>query len=167
MNFLELVKARHSVRSYVERPIEQSKLDYILECVRLTPSAVNFQPWKFAVVTEKNLLDAVKSTYPREWIKTAPCIIVACGNHDAAWHRKLDDKDHTDVDVAIAVEHLCLAATEQGLGSCWVCNFDVPRCREILGLSENWEPIALIPLGYADSQNIPEKTRKPLQDILF
>lgn len=101
MNFLELVKARHSVRSYVERPIEQSKLDYILECVRLAPSAVNFQPWKFAVVTEKNLLDAVKSTYPREWIKTAPCIIVACGNHDAAWHRKLDDKDHTDVDVAI------------------------------------------------------------------
>lgn len=100
MNFLELVKARHSVRSYVERPIEQSKLDYILECVRLAPSAVNFQPWKFAVVTEKNLLDAVKSTYPREWIKTAPCIIVACGNHDAAWHRKLDDKDHTDVDVA-------------------------------------------------------------------
>lgn len=74
MNFLELVKARHSVRSYVERPIEQSKLDYILECVRLAPSAVNFQPWKFAVVTEKNLLDAVKSTYPREWIKTAPCI---------------------------------------------------------------------------------------------
>lgn len=134
MNFLELVKARHSVRSYVERPIEQSKLDYILECVRLAPSAVNFQPWKFAVVTEKNLLDAVKSTYPREWIKTAPCIIVACGNHDAAWHRKLDDKDHTDVDVAIAVEHLCLAATEQGLGSCWVCNFDVPPLQGNTGI---------------------------------
>lgn len=57
MNFLELVKARHSVRSYVERPIEQSKLDYILECVRLAPSAVNFQPWKFAVVTEKNRIN--------------------------------------------------------------------------------------------------------------
>lgn len=72
MNFLELVKARHSVRSYVERPIEQSKLDYILECVRLAPSAVNFQPWKFSVVTEKNLLDALKSTYPREWIVLHP-----------------------------------------------------------------------------------------------
>ena len=167
MNFLELVKARHSVRSYVERPIEQSKLDYILECVRLAPSAVNFQPWKFSVVTEKNLLDALKSTYPREWIKTAPCIIVACGDHDVAWHRKLDNKDHTDVDIAIAVEHLCLAATEQGLGTCWVCNFDVPRCKEILGLPGNMEPIALIPIGYAATQDVPEKTRKPLQDILF
>lgn len=51
MNFLELVKARYSVRNYEERPIEQNKLDYIMECVRLAPSAVNFQPWKFAVIT--------------------------------------------------------------------------------------------------------------------
>ena len=67
--------------------------------------AVNFQPWKFAVITEKKLLEALKSAYPREWIKTAPCIIVACGDHNVAWHRKLDNKDHTDVDVSIAVEH--------------------------------------------------------------
>ncbi|WP_440441272.1 nitroreductase family protein, partial [Phocaeicola coprocola] len=132
MNFLELVKARYSVRNYEERPIEQNKLDYIMECVRLAPSAVNFQPWKFAVITEKKLLEALKSAYPREWIKTAPCIIVACGDHNVAWHRKLDNKDHTDVDVSIAVEHLCLAAAEQGLGTCWVCNFDVPLCKEIL-----------------------------------
>lgn len=102
MNFLELVKARYSVRNYEERPIEQNKLDYIMECVRLAPSAVNFQPWKFAVITEKKLLEALKSAYPREWIKTAPCIIVACGDHNVAWHRKLDNKDHTDVDVSIA-----------------------------------------------------------------
>lgn len=70
MNFLELVKARYSVRNYEERPIEQNKLDYIMECVRLAPSAVNFQPWKFAVITEKKLLEALKSAYPREWIKT-------------------------------------------------------------------------------------------------
>lgn len=95
MNFLELVKARYSVRNYEERPIEQNKLDYIMECVRLAPSAVNFQPWKFAVITEKKLLEALKSAYPREWIKTAPCIIVACGDHNVAWHRKLDNKDHT------------------------------------------------------------------------
>ena len=86
MNFLELVKARYSVRNYEERPIEQNKLDYIMECVRLAPSAVNFQPWKFAVITEKKLLEALKSAYPREWIKTAPCIIVACGDHNVAWH---------------------------------------------------------------------------------
>lgn len=167
MNFLELVKARYSVRNYEERPIEQNKLDYIMECVRLAPSAVNFQPWKFAVITEKKLLEALKSAYPREWIKTAPCIIVACGDHNVAWPRKLDNKDHTDVDVSIAVEHLCLAAAEQGLGTCWVCNFDVPLCKEILGLPANIEPVALVPVGYPASQEVPEKNRKPLQDILF
>ena len=116
MNFLDLVKARCSVRSYEPRPVEQEKLDYILECVRLAPSAVNFQPWRFAVVTDPERLAALKTAYPREWIQTAPCIIVACGNHEEAWHRKPDGKDHTDVDVSIAVEHLCLAAAEQGLG---------------------------------------------------
>lgn len=167
MNFLELVKMRYSVRSYEERPIEQDKLDYIMECVRLAPSAVNFQPWKFRVVTDKKLLDALKSVYPREWIKTAPCIIVACGDHSEAWHRKLDNKDHTDVDVAIAVEHLCLAAAEQGLGTCWVCNFDVPRCKELMDLPEQVEPIALIPIGYISETDVAEKKRKPLQEILF
>lgn len=167
MNFLELVKARYSVRNYEERPIEQNKLDYIMECVRLAPSAVNFQPWKFAVITEKKLLEALKSAYPREWIKTAPCIIVACGDHNVAWHRKLDNKDHTDVDVSIAVEHLCLAAAEQGLGTCWVCNFDVPLCKEILGLPANIEPVALVPVGYPASQEVPERRTASLYRIFY
>lgn len=66
MNFLDLVKARCSVRSYEPRPVEQEKLDYILECVRLAPSAVNFQPWRFAVVTDPERLAALKTAYPRE-----------------------------------------------------------------------------------------------------
>ena len=136
MNFLELVKARHSVRSYKQCPVEPAKLDYILECVRLAPSAVN-------------------------------CQIVACGNHAEAWHRKSDGKDHTDVDVSIAVEHLCLAATEQGLGTCWVCNFDTERCQQVMQLPEELEPIALIPIGYPSEEVIAEKKRKPLDDILF
>lgn len=167
MNFLDLVKARCSVRSYEPRPVEQEKLDYILECVRLAPSAVNFQPWRFAVVTDPERLAALKTAYPREWIQTAPCIIVACGNHEESWHRKLDGKDHADVDVSIAVEHLCLAAAEQGLGTCWVCNFDVPRCREVMHLPDSLEPVALIPLGYSSATEMPEKKRKSLQDILF
>ena len=110
---------------------------------------------------------ALKTAYPREWIQTAPCIIVACGNHEESWHRKLDGKDHADVDVSIAVEHLCLAAAEQGLGTCWVCNFDVPRCREVMHLPDSLEPIALIPVGYSSATEVTEKKRKSLQDILF
>ena len=127
MNFLELVKARYSARKYANRPVEAEKLDYIMECVRFAPSAVNFQPWRFRIVTDEAVLKALYSCYKREWLATAPCIIVACVDHNESWHRRADNKDHADIDIAIAVEHLCLAAAEQGLGTCWVCNFDAPQ----------------------------------------
>lgn len=117
MNFLELVKARYSARKYANRPVEAEKLDYIMECVRFAPSAVNFQPWRFRIVTDEAVLKALYSCYKREWLATAPCIIVACVDHNESWHRRADNKDHADIDIAIAVEHLCLAAAEQGL---WV-----------------------------------------------
>ena len=98
MDFLSLSKARCSVRKYdFSRPIEQEKLDYIMECVRFAPSAVNFQPWKFLIAKEKNVLEAISSCYANEWIKTAPCIIVACVDHRQSWHRqRYDNKDHAD-----------------------------------------------------------------------
>lgn len=167
MNFLELAQKRYSVRNYLPTPIEQEKIDYIMECVRLSPSAVNFQPWKFRVITTGEELESIKKTYKREWIQTAPCIIVACADHTQSWHRRADGKDHADIDLAIAIEHLCLAATEQGLGTCWVCNFDVPCCKEALTLPESVEPIALIPIGYANETVQNEKKRKPLEEILF
>lgn len=167
MDFLDLVKARYSVRDYVQKEIEQSKLDYVMECVRLAPSAVNYQPWKFAIVTDPERLAALKTAYPREWIQTAPCIIVACADHTQSWHRKADNKDHADIDLSIAIEHLCLAAAEQGLGTCWVCNFDVPVCREVMQLPEQFEPVALIPIGYPAVQALPDKKRKPLEEIML
>ena len=106
------------------------------------------------------------SCYKREWLATAPCIIVACVDHNESWHRRADNKDHADIDIAIAVEHLCLAAAEQGLGTCWVCNFDAPQCSEVLGLPENLEPAVLIPVGYAEDEPT-EKKRKPLNEILL
>ena len=166
MNFLELVKLRYSSRYYSDKLPEKEKLNYIMECVRYAPSAVNFQPWSFKIVTDKSELDNLYSCYKREWIKTAPCIIVACGNHEESWHRRSDNKDHADIDVAIAVEHLCLAATEQGLATCWVCNFDVTLCRQLLSLPVHLEPIALIPIGYA-LDDMPEKKRKNIDDVII
>lgn len=163
--FIDLVKQRYSVRSYEERQIEKEKMEYIMECVRLAPSAVNFQPWHFYVVTDRERLDALKSTYKREWIQSAPCIIVACANHEESWHRRSDNKDHADIDLAIAIEHLCLAASEQGLGTCWVCNFDAALCHEVMAMPENVEPIALIPIGYTPDAEVPEKKRKTIEDI--
>ena len=166
MDFLELVKKRYSTRSYLDKPVEKEKLDYIIECARLAPSAVNLQPWHFKVLTAGNGLSEIKECYKREWINTAPCIIVVCTNHKESWHRRADNKDFADVDAAIATEHICLAATELGLGCCWVCNFNAEQCSAKLGLEEEVEPIALIPIGYpADLPN--EKKRKSTTDILF
>ena len=165
MNFLDLVKKRYAVRDYDSREVEQDKLDYILECVRLAPSAVNFQPWRIKVAKSGEELERIHTVYHQPWYKKAPCVIVVCANHSVSWHRRADGKDHADIDAAIATEHLCLAAAEQGLGTCWVCNFDVNLCKEVLNLPDNIEPIVLIPMGYPLTEDVPEKKRKTLDEI--
>ena len=92
-----------------------------------------------------------------------------CADKDQSWKRKVDMKDFADVDVAIATEHLCLAATEQGLGTCWVCNFDPKTLNDNFSLPENIEPIAIISVGYpanAEHWKQIEKTRKPIEEIV-
>ena len=169
MTFLELVKKRCSIRQFSSKAIEKEKLEYIIEAARLAPSAVNFQPWKFFVVKSDEGVENIKSCYSREWIKTVPMFIVACEDHSQSWKRGSDGKDHADIDVAIAVEHICLAAAEQGLGTCWVCNFDVARCKEVLNLPENIEPAVIIPLGYPErEEQFAEsvKKRKGTEEIV-
>ena len=163
MNFLELVKNRYSCRNYKPQGIEEEKLKYILECVRFAPSAVNKQPWKFRIVRNNDDKAKIQQCYDREWFATAPTYIIASVLHDEEWVRA-DGKHHGNIDVSIAVEHLCLAATEQGLATCWVCNFDAEKCKNLFGMSENEEPAVLIPIGYANDQP-KEKKRKPLEEI--
>lgn len=164
MNFLELVKQRYSCRAYKPLGVEKEKLKYILECVRLAPSAVNKQPWRFRIVSKEEDKARLQQCYNRDWFKTAPMYVVASVLHDEEWVRS-DGKHHGDIDIAIAVEHLCLAATEQGLATCWVCNFDAVLCKELFNLSDNEEPAVLIPLGYAEDEVKP-KNRKPIETIV-
>ena len=166
MNFIELATQRSSVRDFEKKPVEKEKLLYILEAARMAPSAVNFQPWKFIVVTKLELLELVQSMYHRQWLATAPVIIVALGNHLKGWRRKSDDKDFTEVDVVIAIDHLTLAATEQGLGTCWICNFDVEKCSRLLNIPDHLEPIALIPVGYPKEQTVLKKNRESLDHLV-
>ena len=164
MNFLELVKQRYSCRAYKPLGVEKEKLEYILECVRLAPSAVNKQPWCFRIVSKEEDKVRLQQCYNRDWFKTAPMYVVASVLHDEEWVRS-DGKHHGDIDIAIAVEHLCLAATEQGLATCWVCNFDAVLCKELFNLPDNEEPAVLIPLGYAEDEVKP-KNRKPNETIV-
>ena len=165
MNFLELVKSRYSCRQYANRPVEKEKLEYVMECVRLAPSAVNRQPWRFRVVKDVEVLQRLWECYNREWFKSAPMCIVASVVHDEEWVRS-DGKPHGDIDVAIAVEHLCLAAAEQGLGTCWVCNFDAALCKDVLAMRENEEALVIIPVGYPDCEPT-EKKRKDMNEIVL
>ena len=168
MDFLNLAKNRYSSRKYVSAPVEEEKLLKILEAARVAPSAVNKQPWIFYVIREKYNLEKICTAYHRDWLKEAPVVIVACANHGASWIRA-DKKDHADIDLAIAIDHMTLQATELGLATCWICNFDVTKCREILKLYSHIEPIAIIPLAYPADITDPNRhsnMRKPLDEIV-
>lgn len=168
--FLELAATRCSVRNYSSKPLQEEVFQYIMECARLAPSAVNFQPWKLYLITpdsSDSLRSGIWECYDREWFKTAPYYMVAVIQHDASWHRKNDGKDHGDIDIAILTEHICLAAAEKGVGTCWVCNFDAAHCKEILQLGEAEEAAVLIPFGYPAEEWVPgEKKRKAMEEIL-
>ena len=165
--FIKLAEERSSIRKYSNKEVSRELINQVIESARIAPSAVNFQPWRFLIVTGEKAKAVVREFYPREWFATAPLYIVACGNHEEAWHRSFDGKDHTDVDVAIAVEHICLSAAAAGLGTCWVCNFDAAKLKADLSLPENMEPIAIIPLGYTEGDgDVRPKKRKSTEEIV-
>lgn len=165
MDFAQVISRRFSVRSYTNQKVDRSLILEILEAARLAPSAVNFQPWHFIVITEQENLTDFQEVYQRAWFKEAPACIVVCSDHSKSWKRKSDGKDFADVDVAIAIDHLVLKATDLGLGTCWVCNFDVELVRKKLQLPNHIEPVALIPFGYSTSE-APPKSRKPLEEMV-
>lgn len=163
-NLLQLSAHRYSCRSYRDQMPAREQLEYIMECVRLAPSAVNHQPWRFHIVQSAEARQKLQQCYDREWFTTAPMYILASILHDEEWVRA-DGKSHGNIDIAIAVEHLCLAATEQGLATCWVCNFDAQLCHQLFALPDKEEPAVIIPIGYAAVEP-SEKKRKDLADIV-
>lgn len=165
MNLLELITKRYSERSYSSQMVSDDDLSYILSCANMAPSAVNKQPWHIYVIRGEKLLK-FGDVYRRETFKEAPLCLVVTGNHAQSWHRS-DGKDHCDIDIAIVADHIIMAATERGINTCWVCNFDVPLCKSLLQLSDDEEPMVLIPMGYALPGTQPNpKKRKDLNDIV-
>jgi len=160
MQLLDLIRKRCSVRSYSTQAVESEKLDYILEAARLAPSAVNYQPWYFVVIQSSEGKEKIRACYARDWFKAAPLYILVCGDHNQSWKRSTDNKDHADIDTSIAMEHICLAATELGLGTCWVCNFDAELCARLFHLPEGIEPVAITPIGYPTDPELFDKTPK-------
>ncbi len=165
MNFAELIQKRYSVRAYKTDQVEDDKLQQILEACRLAPSAANRQPFQLIVIHTAGREAELRRVYHRGWFSQAPLVICACALPGQAWYRRSDGKNYSYVDVAIVVDHLTLAATELGLGTCWVCAFDVEAARQMLGLPDDVKPVAFTPLGYPADQLGPKK-RKPLSDLV-
>jgi nitroreductase len=164
MEFFKLIKKRYSVRAYESRPVEEEKLKKVLEAAILAPTAANRQPFRFIVIHSQGRESELKRIYNREWFYRAPVVIGACAVRSEAWVR-MDGKNYADVDTTIAMDHLILAAANQGLGTCWVAAFDPSAVREVLNLPKDVECVAFTPLGYAADEPTP-KRRKSLSHLV-
>ena len=164
MEFLELVEKRYSVRDYRSDDVEDEKLNTVLEAARLAPTAVNYQPFQIIVMHTKSRENELKRIYPAEWFVQPPLIICICAVRDKAWTRR-DGKNFMDIDATIVMDHIILAATSVGLGTCWIGAFDAAATKEVLNLPEGIEPVLFTPLGYpADEPGT--KIRKDLSELV-
>jgi nitroreductase len=164
MDFVELARSRYACRSYQDRSIEEEKLARVLEAVRLAPSGSNRQPWKFIVVKDQEVKRRlVPACAGQRFIATAPAVIAGVG--------LMPDRIMScgipgdPIDVAIAMEHLSLAATAEGLATCWIGAFSQDDVREVLGVPDTAWVIELMTLGYPADAPRP-KNRKPLSEIV-
>lgn len=165
MDFDELIQTRYSVRSYLSDPIEENLVTRILDASRLAPTAANRQPFRLIVVKTAGKEEELRAVYNKEWFVQAPLVICACGVPSEAWVRS-DGKIYLDVDIAIVVDHLILAASNEGLGTCWIAGFNKLEARKFFSLPDEIEPIILTPLGYA--ADIPQqKIRKSLDQLIY
>jgi nitroreductase len=159
MALMDLILHRHSIRHYLEKPVEREKIKLCLEAARLAPSASNSQPWHFVVVDEpaiKNkLCDAAFSglfsimKFPRQ----APVIVAAVANPPGpalGMGNIILRTNFSLIDMGIAVEHFILQADELGLGTCWLGLFDERKGKRALGIPRDRKVLALLTLGYFD-----------------
>jgi nitroreductase len=163
--YFDLIQQRYSVRAYKSQPVEEAKLAKVLEAARLAPTGANRQPFQLIVARVKGREAELQRVYHRQWFVQAPLVICACGIPTQGWVRPADGFNCTVVDVAIAMDHLILAAAALGLGTCWIAAFDVAAARQAFSLPGGVEPIALTPLGYPADQPGP-KERKPLTELV-
>ncbi len=164
MEFQELIRTRRSIRGYKPDPVPEDVLGRILEAARIAPTAANKQPFQIIVVTDASKRRRFKEVYDRDWFYSAPMILVGCAEPAKAWQRA-DGFNAAEVDITIVMDHIILAAADEGLGTCWICAFDEVKTKQILGIPPEVRVIALTPLGFPDSEPLPFE-RKPLSALI-
>lgn len=153
MDFLELAKERYSCRSFQDRKIENEKIELILEAARVAPTAVNYQPQRILVLTEKEELEKLSECTRYGW--NAPVIMIVCYDKNISWKRKYDGADEGIVDSSIVTTHMMLEAQALGLGTTWIGAFNPAKVREVYKIPENLEIVAILPIGYPAEDATP------------
>lgn len=165
MEVMEAIISRKSVRAYLDKAVEKEKLNRVLEAARMAPSASNRQEWRFVVVTdsEKRRRLAQEATSQR-FIAEAPVVIAACAQTDG--YLMGCGQACYPIDVAIAIDHLTLAAVAESLGTCWIGSFDPETVRQILGIPQEIVVVELLLLGYPEDTRVVNKSRLPMETIV-
>jgi len=166
MTVFDAIQTRRSVRSYLDKPIENEKLIQLFEAAQLAPSASNRQEWRFIAVTDeemrRRLADAARG---QSFVYNAPCVIVCCADTD--FHVMTCGQACYPIDVAIAIDHITLRAVELGLGTCWIGAFYEDEVKKIVNIPQEIKVVELLTLGYPKSQIGQQKNRLSLADIVF
>jgi len=169
MDFYDLIRSRESVRDYdPNRKIDDSVLYRILNAGRLAPSASNRQPWTFLLVSSKAKLEKVRACYQKSWFQQAPHILIIIGDKTKSWVRSSDGYNSIETDLAIAMDHIILAAEYENVGTCWIEDYDLKILSEAICLKENEVIFAITPFGNQNKgyQKHGNKNRMPIEEIM-
>ena len=163
MDVSEAIRNRYSCRHYQDKPLEQHHLAAVLEAARQAPSAKNLQDWRFIVVTDKQTKKKLAAAANNQtFLEEAGAIVVACTVSD---HVMRCGQTVGPIDVAIALEHMCLQATDLGLATCWIGTFYADKVKSIVGVPENATVIELLALGYP-ADTLKEHRREAMDRIV-
>ena len=162
MELMDAIRARRSIRKYRPDPVPPEDIEHMLEAARLAPSWANTQCWHFIVVTDEKAKKEI-GDQGMPWCANAPVVIVACADPEKPGAK--GDIPNYLVDIGITMEHLILAATERGLGTCWIGGFNEGPVKETLGVPDNLRVVAMATVGYAN-QEPDARPRKGLEEIV-
>ncbi len=164
MNVMEAIRQRRSIRAYQDRPVEEEKLQAVLEAARLAPSASNRQEWRYIIVRDAAMRSQLaEAANGQKFVGEAPVVIVACAKTDG--HKMTCGEACYPIDVAISLDHITLKAAEEGLGTCWIGAFDQPAVKKLLNIPEDIRVVELMPLGYP-AYEPAERSRLSLDEIV-
>ena len=165
MEFYDVIETRRSIRGYLDKPVPADAIERISRAVQLAPTACHRQPFRRFLYRDPAARAAICAKVPFPWLKEAPVVAVLAGDASSAWERP-DGGSIVDVDASIVMEHFVLAATAEGLGTCWICCYQRADVDAAAGISAPWRSVAISPLGFGRENACRPRNVKPVNELV-